>query len=94
MIILKEHEFLKRDGDAGPVNIVLRYNEGAVQPFCTHVECGRGNYFWGHYFETLEDAMEDHAKRVNEYRNERYVTSHIVHAALFIAEGVFSVRHL
>ena len=49
---------------AGKDRVVLAENEGAAQPFVTHVVDEEGNRFWGHYFFDLQEARADFIERV------------------------------
>ena len=51
-----------------PLELVLAERPQAPKRFVTWVHNPRtGDYAWGHYFETLDDARQDFAERLANY---------------------------
>jgi hypothetical protein len=59
-----------------PNRIVLRYIKESYHPYVTHCEsmrCEVGDiwkhedFFWGHYFSTLEEAQKDFEERTKHH---------------------------
>ncbi|AEW04710.1 hypothetical protein Sulac_1210 [Sulfobacillus acidophilus DSM 10332] len=50
------------------VELVLAERPGTPQPFVTWIRNPHtGDYVWGHYFRTLEEARKDFAERLASY---------------------------
>jgi len=44
--------------------VVLRHLPQSAEPYVTHVyDSNKDSYFWGHYFSTLEEGLEDFQDR-------------------------------
>lgn len=44
--------------------VALAYNEKAVQPWVTWQHNGDLNCYWGHYFDTEDEAYQDYLERI------------------------------
>lgn len=66
--LIASTEFFPGDGVTIPFRVVLRKREDpGGMPFVTWCEDKAGNRWWGHYFETEEEAQPDFADRAERY---------------------------
>ena len=69
---LKRTTFIPREGDKGPLSVVLSdWSCGTREEYATHAAC-MTDKFWGHYFESLEEARKDFDARVQQYLDSGY----------------------
>lgn len=63
MKIVKRHP-TPADRGTRPGAVILVNRGGCYEPFVTAwLGDGDSSWCWGHYFHSLEDALEDYAKR-------------------------------
>lgn len=66
------HTYIKVCDGLRPHRLVLRHLPDEVKPYVTHMEnmklvgddtYGHEDFYWGNYFDSLEDANKDFEKR-------------------------------